>query len=40
MYAFEDQSGTKTGFKTLDKGRQWKHFNLRVQGLPLVSDGA
>ena len=30
----------KTGFKTLNKGRQWKHFNLRVRGLPLVSDGA
>ena len=30
----------KTCFKPLDKGRRWKHFNLRVQGLPLTSDGA
>ena len=28
----------KTCFKTLDKGRQWKHFISRVQGLPLASD--
>ena len=27
-------------FKTLEKGRRWKHFNLRVQGLPLTSNGA
>ena len=27
-------------FKTLEKGRRWKHFNLRVQGLPLASDEA
>ena len=30
----------KTCFKPLDKGRRWKHFNLRVQGVPLTSDGA
>ena len=29
-----------TCFKNLDKGRRWKHFNLRVEGLPLASDGA
>ena len=29
----------KTCFK-LDKGRRWKHFTLRVQVLPLASDGA
>ena len=28
-----------TCFKNLDKGRRWKHFNLRVEGLPLASDG-
>ena len=27
-------------FKTLEKGRRWKHFNLKVQGLPIASDGA
>ena len=27
-------------FKTLEKGRRWKHFNLRVQGLPLTINGA
>ena len=27
-------------FKTLEKGRRWKHFNLRVQGLPLTGNGA
>ena len=26
----------KICFKTLDKGRRWKHFILRVQGLPLA----
>ena len=30
----------KKCFKTLDKGRRWKHFILRVQGLSLASDGA
>ena len=25
---------------TLDGGRRWKHFNLRVRGLPLASDVA
>ena len=29
-----------TCFKNLDKGRRWKHFNLRVEGLPLASDEA
>ena len=28
----------QTCFKTLDKGRQWEHFMLRVQGLILASD--
>ena len=29
-----------TCFKNPDKGRWWKHFNLRMEGLPLASDGA
>ena len=29
----------KACLKTLDKGRRWKHFISRVQGLPLASDG-
>ena len=28
-----------TCFKTLDKGRKWKHFISRVRGLLLTSDG-
>ena len=28
----------KTCFKTFDKGRRWKHFILKMQGLPLESD--
>ena len=28
----------KTCFKTLDKGRRWEHFMLRVRGLILASD--
>ena len=27
----------KTCFKTLDKGRRWEHFMLRVRGLILAS---
>ena len=30
----------KKCFKTLGKRRRWKHFILRMQGLPLASDGA
>ena len=30
----------KACFKTLHKGRLWEHFILRVQGLPLTSNGA
>ena len=29
-----------TCFKTLQKGRWWEHSNLRMEGLPLTSDGA
>ena len=29
----------KTCFKTLDKGRRWEHFMLRVRGLILASGG-
>ena len=28
----------KPCFKTLDKGRRWEHFMLRVRGLILASD--
>ena len=30
----------KKSFKTVDKRRRWKHFNLKVQGIPLASDEA
>ena len=41
MYAFEDQEGTKSMFQDPrpPKGRRWKHFISRVQGLPLAGNG-
>ena len=30
----------KACFKIVHKGRRWKHFTLRMQVLPLASDGA